>query len=67
MRFLIFGRPVGLKKHLKRIPKVSEKEAWYRSIIAVEPGNNRTRIQNQYGVKYNVKTVPVFLYAVFML
>ena len=45
MRFLILGRSVGLKKRKpknKRLQEVSEQEAWYPSVIAVEPGNNNT-------------------------
>ena len=54
------GRSVGLKKRKtekrktvkrktekkkKKIQEVFEYEAWYPSIIAVEPGNNKTRTQ----------------------
>ena len=30
------------KKKLKKTQEVSEREAWYHSIIAVETGNNKT-------------------------
>ena len=38
MRFLILGRSVRLKKKKKTL---KEKEAWYPSITALEPGNNK--------------------------
>ena len=45
MRFVILGRSVGLKKRKpknKKLQEVSEQEAWYPSVIVVEPGNNNT-------------------------
>ena len=51
MRFLVLGRSIGRiekkknRKKEKKIQEVFEYEAWYPSIIAVEPGNNKTRTQ----------------------
>ena len=59
--FLVLGRSIGRiekkknrkkengkkknRKKEKKIQEVFEYEAWYPSIIAVEPGNNKTRTQ----------------------
>ena len=51
MRFLVLGRSIGRiekkknRKKEKKIQEVFEYEAWYPSIIAVEPGNNKTQTQ----------------------
>ena len=42
------GRSVGLK-NMKKLQEFSQEEAWYPSIIALEPGNKKTWTQNQYG------------------
>ena len=51
MRFLVLGRSIGRiekkknRKKEKKIQEVFEYEAWYPSLNAVEPGNNKTRTQ----------------------
>ena len=53
MHFLILHQLAVLNKKTKKqkSQEVPEWEAWYPRIIAMEPGNNKTLNENQYGRK----------------